>query len=149
MEVACLDHVGYDTHVAQGTSQGILAGQLHSLGAGLAAFARDLGPTHWARTTVVWSCRMRGGWRRTAARERDHGRGGVLFVLGDRGRGAVGGCIGVSLGLAPAQVEGPGDLRVTTDYRNVLSEVLGRLGNPQTAAIFPGLAARPVGVVHG
>jgi len=41
-------------------------------------------------------------------------------------------------GLQDGQMIGPGDLAVTTDYRDVLSEVLQkRLNNPATDQIFP------------
>jgi uncharacterized protein (DUF1501 family) len=44
-------------------------------------------------------------------------------------------------GLAEGQLVGPGDLAVTTDYRDVLGEVcLRRLGNPALAEIFPGFS---------
>ncbi len=144
LEAACLDHFGYDTHVAQA---GQLGGQLHSLGASLAAFAADLGPTRWAKTTVVVLSEF---GRRVAENDgggTDHGRGGAMLVLG--GRGVAGGRVhGVWPGLSSAQREGPGDLRVTTDYRNVLAEIVaGRLGNPNVADVFPGLQRRSVGVI--
>ena len=42
-------------------------------------------------------------------------------------------------GLAPEQLAGPGDLAVTTDYRDVLAEIISRrLNNPNLEAIFPG-----------
>jgi len=43
MEVACLDHGGFDTHVTQGGAKGALADRLDSLAKGIAAFAADLG----------------------------------------------------------------------------------------------------------
>jgi uncharacterized protein (DUF1501 family) len=49
-------------------------------------------------------------------------------------------------GLAKNQLSGPGDLQVTTDYRNVLAEVLAkRLGNEQSGAVFPGLLVQKLG----
>jgi len=51
-------------------------------------------------------------------------------------------------GLAPEALIGPGDLAVTTDYRDVLAEVLQvRLNNPALTDIFPGYAATPRGFV--
>lgn len=146
LEAACLDHIGYDTHVAQA---GLLENRLHGLGASLAAFATDLGPARWATTTVVVLSEF---GRRVAENDgagTDHGRAGVSLVLG--GQGIAGGRVhGRWPGLAPDQREGPGDLTVTTDYRNVLAEIVaGRLGNPHIDAVFPGLARQPVGVVHG
>ena len=148
LEAACLDHGGYDTHVAQGTTQGILAGRLQSLASGLAAFAADLGPERWGRTTVVVLSEFGRRVAENSGLGTDHGRGGAMMVLG--GKGVLGGRVhGVWPGLAPDRLEGPGDLKVTTDYRNVLAEVIGdRLKNPNSGAIFPGLAPAPVGAVH-
>ena len=146
LEAACLDHGGYDTHVAQ---SGSLADRLRSLGAALAAFATDLGPARWADTTVVVLSEFGRRVEENSGLGTDHGRAGVMLVLG--GQGIAGGRVhGRWPGLAAAQREGPGDLRVTTDYRNVLAEIVAeRLGNPHIAAVFPGLARQPVGVVHG
>ena len=42
-------------------------------------------------------------------------------------------------GLEANQLSDPGDLEVTTDYRNVLAEVLAkRLDNPRATAVFRG-----------
>ena len=147
LEAACLDHGGYDTHVVQGTAQGILAGRLASLAGALAAFAADLGPKRWAKTTVVVLSEFGRRVPENSGLGTDHGRAGVLLLLGG---GVVGGRVhGVWPGLAAHQLDGPGDLKVTTDYRAVLAEVIThRLRNPNAAAIFPGLAPAPVGVVH-
>jgi uncharacterized protein (DUF1501 family) len=41
-------------------------------------------------------------------------------------------------GLREGQLIGPGDLAVTTDYRDVLSEILTkRLNNPAVHEVFP------------
>jgi uncharacterized protein (DUF1501 family) len=152
LEAACLDHQGYDTHVAEGGADGWLAGRLGSLAGGLSAFVRDLGPERWATATVVVLTEF---GRRAAENDgggTDHGRAGILLVLGGNsaaGKIAGGRVHGRWPGLSSGDLEGPGDLPVTTDYRNVLTEVLAnRIGNPHAAAIFPGLAACPVGVVH-
>jgi hypothetical protein len=43
---------------------------------------------------------------------------------------------------------GPGDLAVTTDYRDVLSEILTkRLNNPATDQIFPGYQPKVPNVI--
>ena len=78
----------------------------------------------------------------------DHGRAGMMLLLG--GKSVVGGRVhGVWPGLSPEHLDGPGDLKVTTDYRNVLAEVITRrLKNPHVAEIFPGLLAAPVGAAH-
>ncbi|MEO7720274.1 MAG: DUF1501 domain-containing protein [Capsulimonas sp.] len=148
VEAACLDHYGYDTHVAQGGAIGLLAGQLTTLGASVAAFAKDLGPERWARTTVVVQSEFGRRVEENSGAGTDHGRAGVMFVMG--GSGVAGGRIhGKWPGLSPEQRDGPGDLRVTTDYRNVLGEVLARrAGNTNVGAVFPGLQFSPTGVTH-
>lgn len=151
LEAACLDHGGYDTHVAQGTSQGILAGRLQSLASGLAAFASDIGPEQWQRTTVVVMSEFGRRAAENSGLGTDHGRAGAMLVLGGH---VTGGRVhGVWPGLGAGQLEGPGDLKVTTDYRAVLAEIIERrLKNPNTSAIFPGLSPVPgnagVGLVH-
>ena len=150
LEAACLDHGGYDTHVAQGTGQGILAGRLHSLASGLAAFAADLGPGQWNRTTVVVMSEFGRRAAENSGLGTDHGRAGAMLLLGGH---VTGGRVhGVWPGLGAAQLEGPGDLKVTTDYRSVLAEVITkRLKNPNAEAIFPGLglkAGTGIGLTH-
>ena len=146
VEVACLDHVGYDTHVAQGGAAGPLASQLTSLGQSLASFAHDLGESLWDRTTIVVLSEFGRRVEENSGAGTDHGRAGAMFVLG--GKGVAGGKVhGRWPGLAPAMLEGPGDLRVTTDYRNVLGEVLqNRVGNTRLASVFPELSYQPLGV---
>ncbi len=57
---------------------------------------------------------------------------------------------GVWPGLEPEQLVGPGDLAITTDYRNVLAEIVRlRLGNPDLAGVFPDYAPQAVGIVRG
>jgi len=146
VEVACLDHNGFDTHVAQGGSIGPLASQLTSLGQSLASFAHDLGETLWNKTTVVVLSEFGRRVEENSGAGTDHGRAGAMFVLG--GKGIAGGKVhGQWPGLAPAMLEGPGDLRVTTDYRNVLGEVLqNRVRNTRLASVFPELSYKPLGV---
>ena len=118
-----MDQGGYDTHVAQGTGQGILAGRLQSLGQSLAAFAADLGPAYWGRTTVVVMSEFGRRVAENSGLGTDHGRGGAMLLLG--GLSVAGGKVhGVWPGLAPEHLDGPGDLKVTTDYRAVLAEVI-------------------------
>jgi hypothetical protein len=54
-------------------------------------------------------------------------------------------------GLGSGQLYDGADLAVTTDYRQVLSEILiRRLGNPNLPYIFPGyFGYQPLGIVRG
>jgi len=145
MEVACLDHGGFDTHVTQGSAKGALSDRLDSLAKGIAAFTADLGPQLWRNVTVVVISEFGRRIEENSGAGTDHGHGGVMMVLG--GQGIDGGKIhGKWPGLS--EIDGPGDLQVTTDYRNVLGEILSkRLGNHALDAIFPGLDYQPTGVV--
>jgi len=52
-------------------------------------------------------------------------------------------------GLEPEQLVEPGDLAITTDYRNVLAEIVRlRLGNPDLAGVFPGHTPQALGIVR-
>ena len=69
----------------------------------------------------------------------DHGTGGLAYLLG----GGVNGGQIVSdwPGLATPDLETGEDLRITTDLRTVLSELLSkRLGGTDTSQVFPGFA---------
>ncbi len=76
----------------------------------------------------------------------DHGRGGLMFLLGGNVNG--GQVHGQWPGLGPAQLDDFA-VQVTTDYRDVLGEVLAdRLGHSDLSAIFPGHTLQPIGVVR-
>ena len=51
-------------------------------------------------------------------------------------------------GLQPEQLSGPGDLAITTDYRDVLAEIVRkRLNNDMLEDVFPGYVANEIGLV--
>lgn len=136
LEVACLDLGGWDTHIAQGGSEGLMAGLLDNLARGLEAFYTDLGDQVNRLVVVVMSefgrrLQENGGFGT------DHGHGSVMLLLGGNVKG--GQIYGQWPGLSQEQLVGPGDLAVTTDYRDILAEILlHRLNNPNLAEIFPG-----------
>lgn len=144
LEVAFLDRGGWDTHVAQGSSTGYMALGLTDLADSVSAFTRDLG-AEMKRTTLVVMSEFGRRLQENGGLGTDHGRGGVMFVAG---QGVNGGKVhGSWPGLEEKDLDEVGDLRVTTDYRDVLSEVLSkRVGNRDTASVFPGHRARAVGV---
>jgi uncharacterized protein (DUF1501 family) len=139
LEVAAVDVGGWDTHFAQGGSEGLMAGLLADLGQGLAAFHADLFE-HANQLTIVVMSEFGRRAQENGSLGTDHGHGSLMLLAGGN---AVGGQVhGVWPGLASEQLIGPGDLAVTTDYRDVLAEVcLKRLNNPALAEIFPGYAA--------
>jgi uncharacterized protein (DUF1501 family) len=116
--------------------------RLRELSAGLAAFYRDLG-ADMANVSVVLMTEFGRRLAENSAFGTDHGRGSVMFVLGGGVRG--GRAYGNWPGLSAEVLEGPGDLPVTTNYRNVLAHVLRRHA-PQAdlTAVFPEFALAPV-----
>jgi len=135
LEVSAIDLGGWDTHFAQGSSAGIMPNLMKDLAEGLAAFHADMADHQNQLTTVTMS-----EFGRRASENgslgTDHGHGSMMMVLGGNVDG--GKVHGQWPGLAEGQLIGPGDLAVTTDYRDVLSEILTkRLNNPATNEIFP------------
>jgi uncharacterized protein (DUF1501 family) len=144
MEVATVDVGGWDTHVAQGTTAGWLPTRLDEVGQALAAFMQDLGPDSASVTTVVMSEFGRRAYE-NGGLGTDHGRGGCAFVLGG---GVQGGQVfGKWPGLKPEQLEGPGDLRVTTDYRALLGEVLSQRLGADPKRVFESSSSR-LGIIR-
>ena len=135
LEVACVDIGGWDTHSAEGSATGTLAGLLGDLGSGLHAFYTDLAD-RMAHITVATMSEFGRRVKENASGGTDHGHGNCMFLLGG---GVAGGKVyGSWPGLAADQLYGPGDLAITTDFRTVLSEVLERrLGNPKVTEVFP------------
>ncbi len=143
LEVAVLDKGGWDTHVAQGVSTGLLSANLSDLGSSLAAFERDLG-LDMSRVTVVVQTEFGRRLKENSGLGTDHGRASFMFVLGG---GVRGGKVYASWpGLEDHQLEPPGDLRVTTDYRSVLSEVLAHSFGANPSGVFTNFAASPTGM---
>lgn len=141
VEIAFLESSGWDHHAAEGAATGQLANRLRDLGASLQAFYADLGPrgddvvlvtlTEFGRTV-----------RENGNRGTDHGHGSAALVLGGGARG--GRVHGRWPGLAPSDLYEGRDLAVTTDFRDLLGELLTRhLGARDLASVFPGHACDP------
>jgi uncharacterized protein (DUF1501 family) len=136
LEVACVDIGGWDTHIIQGGSEGIMANLLQDYAGGLAAFYSDL-HNHLSRVTILTMSEFGRRVQENAAGGTDHGRGGVIGVMGG---GINGGQVyGNWPTLHPDVLEEPGDLPVTTDFRDVLGEIIqNRMGNHNLDQVFPG-----------
>jgi uncharacterized protein (DUF1501 family) len=118
---------------------------MEDLSSGLAAFHSDL-EFYLDRITLVVMTEFGRRAYENASLGTDHGHGGLMFVLG----GAVNGGQVISRwpGLDKSDLVGPGDLAVTTDYRDVLAEILvKRLQTSMVKEIFPDHTPNPVGVV--
>ncbi len=155
MQTATIDLGGWDTHEAQANSDpadGYFADLVANLSAGLSAFYADLdgsgGEDYIERTTIVVMSEFGRRLRENANRGTDHGHGGLMMALGGKVNGGI---YGDWPGLATNQLYDGADLAVTTDFRQVLSEILiRRLGNPRLGAVFPGYSGyAPLGIVQG
>jgi len=153
LQVATIDFGGWDTHEGQGTGGGGYFSQIFgALAQGLAAFWTDLDGTgasnYTQRLTAVVQSEFGREVRENSDDGTEHGYGNTMFVLSGS---ANGGLHGTWPGLAPDQRVDGTDLAVTTDYRQVLSEVLiRRMCNPNLGAIFPGYSGySPLGIVQG
>ena len=147
LQAASVDLTGWDSHFTQETVMNPL---MRRLAGGLAAFRQDLGPRMATATVVV----MTEFGRRVAENSgfgTDHGRGSAMFVMGGgvRGGHVWGGPMaqgpGHWPGLKPEMLEGPGDLPVWNNYRDVLAPVLMRHGLEAAAlrSVFPDFELRP------
>jgi uncharacterized protein (DUF1501 family) len=136
LEVAAIDLGGWDTHFAQGVTEGQMPGLMADLAAGLSAFYTEM-QDHLSHLSVVVMTEFGRRAYENASLGTDHGHGGVMLLLGGNLEG--GKVHGRWPGLDQGQLFGPGDLAVTTDYRDVLAELCQkRLNNPALEVVFPG-----------
>ena len=128
---------GWDTHANQGAAQGQLANRLSPLGQGLAALASRLGPA-LDETAIVVMSEFGRTVRENGNGGTNHGHGNVMWLLG--GPIADGKVHGRWPGLSGGALYEGRDLAVTTDFRQVLAEVIyGHLMLPDAKLqnIFP------------
>jgi len=143
LEVASLEMGGWDTHVAQGTVNGWLPSYLKDLAAALAAFEADMGPD-MKRVTVIVQTEFGRRVEENTGLGTDHGRASTMFLMGGSVKG--GRVFAEWPGLEKNQLDEVGDLRVTTDYRDVLADALTkRAPGSNPTAVFPDWTAKKQG----
>lgn len=142
LEAVSLDLGGWDSHITQ---RAIMDPEMRKLNAGLSAFYRDMGKTGMAHVTVVVMTEFGRRLAENSAFGTDHGRGSVMFLMGGGVKG--GRVLGEWPGLTKEVLEGPGDLPVKTNYRDVLAPILQR-HSPQVdlAKVFPAFELKPQAV---
>jgi uncharacterized protein (DUF1501 family) len=148
VEMAFADIGGWDHHVnelGQRAGEGQLANLLREYGQALAAFWRDMGD-RMADVVLVTMSEFGRTAHENGNRGTDHGHANTMFVMGGAVKG--GKVYGRWPGLAPEQLYEGRDLDLTTDFRDVLGELVMRhMGNRALGGVFPGFAARPIGLV--
>jgi uncharacterized protein (DUF1501 family) len=134
VQVAFIDTSnGWDTHQDEA---GRLPGLLSGLGQGLAAFNQDMGDRMQDIVVLTMSEFGRTA-RENGNRGTDHGHANFMFAVGGPVKG--GRIYGKWPGLAKEQLNEDRDLALTTDFRDVLAEIVIRhLECKNAAAVFPG-----------
>ena len=135
VELAFVDIGGWDHHTAEGSSTGQLANLLRQLGGSMAAFNRDLGD-RMSDVVVMTMTEFGRTVRENGNRGTDHGHGGVSFVMGGPVNG--GRVHGKFRGLSEENLYEGRDLPVTTDFRDLVGEILSRhMGLADLKTVFP------------
>jgi uncharacterized protein (DUF1501 family) len=133
LRVAFVEAGGWDHHQAE---QNRMARGLDELGGAIAAFYREI-DSRSESVLLVTMTEFGRTLEENGNGGTDHGHASVMMLFGGRVRG--GRVHGAWPGLAPEQLFEQRDLAVTTDYRQVLSEVLARhCGVTRLDAVFPG-----------
>jgi uncharacterized protein (DUF1501 family) len=142
VEMAFADIGGWDHHVNE---IGVLTNLLREYGQSLMAFWTDMGDRMNDVALVTMSEFGRTA-RENGNRGTDHGHANNMFVMGG---GVKGGKVyGKWPGLEREQLYEGRDLALTTDFRDVLGELVAQhLGNPSLQTVFPGYDPKPLGLV--
>jgi uncharacterized protein (DUF1501 family) len=137
VEAIAVDLDGWDTHEEQGSQNGYMASLMRDLSRTLGAFHKDM----WAsnRSDVATMCMTEFGRNafENGSRGTDHGHGSLMLAMG--GSVAGGRVLTEWPGLEKRNLYEGQDLKITTDYRNVINEILSkRAGNATPNELFPG-----------
>jgi uncharacterized protein (DUF1501 family) len=148
MEMAFADIGGWDHHVNElgaRPGEGLLANLLREYGQALSAFWKDMGD-RMNDVVVVTMSEFGRTARENGNRGTDHGHANNMFVMGGAVQG--GKVYGKWPGLEKEQLWEGRDLALTTDFRDVLGELVSRhLGNAPLGTVFPGYDPKPLGLV--
>ncbi len=143
LNVATVDFGSWDMHNGL---VGEFATRTTEFSRALAAFWKDMA-AYQNRITLVTMTEFGRRFTENASQGTDHGSASGMLVLSGNVKG--GKIYGTWPGLAPKQLVS-GDLAVTTDYRQVLGEILvKRHGEKKFNAIFPTIAYNPLGLMNG
>jgi uncharacterized protein (DUF1501 family) len=140
LEVAFTELGNWDHHVNEGSVTGQIATRLAEFSRGLAALAADLGD-RLADTVIVTMSEFGRAVAENGNGGTDHGHGNAMMVIGGNVRGGI---QGKWPGLGEGHRFEGRDLAVTTDFRDVFTEiVVDHMGVSRdgVSRIFPGYAA--------
>ena len=134
----------FDIHSDAGVVDGNMATNFQSLSDCVRAFKQDIGDL-WNNVTIVTVTEFGRRLEQNASNGFDHGWASAMFVMGGGVRG--GQVVTKWPGLTDTR---DGDLKVTTDYRTVLAEVMkvrGGMPADKISQILPGFQAQDLGIV--
>ena len=143
LDVATVDYGGWDHH---NNLVNEFRNNANELSQSLVAFWDDM-VDYQDRITLVFMTEFGRRLNENASNGTDHGSGTTMMVLSGSANG--GQIYGEWPGIENADLDN-GDLAVTTDYRQVISEVLAkRHCSPGLDTVFPTVTYSPLGVVDG
>ena len=141
-DVVAIDSGAWDLHANYGSvSAGSMTYNIDGFAQTLAAFLDDLGEAR-SRVTVVTISEFGRRVAENGSKGFDHGWGNMMLVAG---AGVKGGQYYGSWPRLDASALAEGDLKVTTDYRNVLGEIVSRrFPDRSLSQLFPDLSYAPL-----
>lgn len=136
LEIAFAESGGWDTHFNQGAQRGTFARNGEDLSKSIVAFWTDL-ETYQDNITLMTMTEFGRTVKQNGTGGTDHGRASCSFILGNDVNGGL--VHGLVNPLAVENLEDGRDLAVTTDFRNVFSEVSNvHLKIKNNNILFPG-----------
>jgi uncharacterized protein (DUF1501 family) len=150
LEIAFAESTNWDHHVNEGGATGLVAARLDDLSRSIAALIMDLGNL-MTDIVILTMSEFGRAVAENGNRGTDHGHGNAMLVIGGPVEG--GKVYGRWPGLTVEQRFEGRDLAVTTDFRDVFTEIVDRhLGAAPAAlaSVFPGYSANTrLGIIKG
>ncbi len=146
LEIAFAESTNWDHHVNEGAASGQIATRLDDFSSGVAALATDFGD-RMSDTIILTMSEFGRAVAENGSRGTDHGHGNAMFVIGGSVKG--GKVYGKWPGLGVNDRFEGRDLAVTTDFRDVFSEIAAKhLGSDRAALsrTLPGYDVKPTSI---
>lgn len=145
LEVAFTESTGWDTHFNQGKATGVFARNVTDLSDSITAFWSDL-EAYQDDVTVMTMTEFGRTVRQNGTGGTDHGRASCNFILSNSAKGGL--VHGTMDPLSQENLEDGRDVKVTTDFRSVFSEVADKhLGILNDKVLFPEWNGKKIGVM--
>ncbi|QLQ09460.1 MAG: DUF1501 domain-containing protein [Nocardioidaceae bacterium] len=144
-QVITVDFGGWDMHGGYGRLEwGAMQSYLGAFAKSMSAFLQDLGDLR-SRVTVATISEFGRRLEENGSGGLDHGWGNVMLLFGAGVKG------GQYHGTWPGLSHGSkrdDDLKVTTDYRQVLGEIVSKRLDKSVSKVFPGASYPAIGVLN-